>query len=284
MSSPNRSKFEKRFAFGKNWARFIEILDEDRLAEAERSLQEMLGSPRLDGLTFLDAGCGSGLFSLAARRLGARVHSFDFDPISVATTRSLKERFAPSDSDWLIAHGSVLDTAYLSGLGQFDVVYSWGVLHHTGQMWQAMDIIAASVANQGRLFISLYNDQGLISDFWRKVKRLYCSGVLGRIVVIPVFFTFFVLAGLTGDLLRRRNPLRRYTEYRRNRGMSLVHDWIDWVGGYPYEAANPGEVFEFYTRRGFAMSKLTTRPSRGCNEYVFRHTGVAPFFPPDPIT
>ncbi len=84
----------ERFGFGANWARFLRHLDEPRIVAAERSLQQMLGLPSLAGLRFLDAGSGSGLFSLAARRLGAEVHSFDYDPQSVACTRELRRRHA----------------------------------------------------------------------------------------------------------------------------------------------------------------------------------------------
>ncbi|WP_018989485.1 class I SAM-dependent methyltransferase [Aromatoleum toluclasticum] len=260
----------ERFAFGENWSRFLEVLDEDRIGEAERSLQGMLGVQRLDGLSFLDVGSGSGLFSLAAWRLGARVRSFDYDPRSVATTREMRRRYGRDDESWLVGEGSVLDRAYLDGLGQFDIVYSWGVLHHTGSMWEAMANVVPLVAPEGKLFIALYNDQDLISRFWGAVKRTYCSGWFGRMMVVPVFFAFFAAAGLLGDLLRRRNPVLRYTEYRKKRGMSLTHDWIDWLGGYPYEVAKPGDVFEFYAARGFALTKLVTRASLGCNEFVFR--------------
>jgi 2-polyprenyl-6-hydroxyphenyl methylase/3-demethylubiquinone-9 3-methyltransferase len=128
----------RRFEFGANWLRFLELLDDRRVELAEDSLRSMLGVADLRGRSFLDAGSGSGLFSLAAHRLGARVHSFDYDPQSVACTREVKRRYAEGDPAWSIEEGSVLDPAYLARLGTFDVVYSWGVLHHTGARWDAL--------------------------------------------------------------------------------------------------------------------------------------------------
>lgn len=125
----------------------------------------MLRVDDLQNRTFLDIGSGSGLFSLAARKLGARVHSFDYDPQSVACTRALKQRYFPDSADWVIEEGSALDADYLLRLGQFDIVYSWGVLHHTGAMWQALENVDGNVRQNGKLFIALYNHQPLISKY-----------------------------------------------------------------------------------------------------------------------
>lgn len=123
----------ERFEFGENWSRFLQVLDDDRIHEAKNSLKLMLGVESLEGKTFLDIGSGSGLFSLAARSLGAKVTSFDFDPKSVACAIELKKRYFDGDKEWVISEGSVLDGEFIEGLGQYDIVYSWGVLHHTGQ-------------------------------------------------------------------------------------------------------------------------------------------------------
>jgi len=263
-----------RFAFGENWARFLTRLDGARIAQAEHSLAARLGPDHLAGKTFLDIGSGSGLFSLAARRLGARVHSFDYDPSSVGCARELKNRYRPGDAEWTIQQGSVLDAAYLRSLGQFDIVYSWGVLHHTGDMWKALENAATLVAPGGFLFIAIYNDQGNTSKRWKKVKILYNRLPRGfRFLVVVPSFLVLNYHHIIKDFLRLR-PFRTLRNYGRDRGMSFWRDHIDWVGGYPFEVATPRQIFEFHKARGFSLSWLDTcGGALGCNEFVFQRSG-----------
>jgi len=262
---------DKRFGFGANWRSFLEVLDDERIAVAEQSVRDLLGIDSLVNKTFLDLGCGSGLFSLAAMRLGAaRVHSIDYDPDSVACAATLRDRYFPGTAQWTAERGDALDATYLASLGQWDVVYSWGVLHHTGNMWTALDNVIELVKPGGLLAISIYNDQRRRSQLWRAVKRTYNRDWLGRAAVIAVFVPLFAILAAVADLSHGRNPTAQYREYRRRRGMSRVHDWLDWLGGYPFEVARPDVIFNFYKRRGFALRQLiTVGGSLGCNQFVF---------------
>lgn len=261
---------EKRFSFGKNWQNFLKTLSEDRIREAESSLQKCLSKSDLKGLTFLDIGCGSGLFSLAAHRLGATVVSFDYDQQSVECAKYLKEKFGIK-KNWEIFQGSVLDTVLLKSLGTFDIVYSWGVLHHTGQMYQAFNNIIPLVKKNGMLFISIYNDQGMESRFWKEIKKTYVnSGPIVRNILIAYTFLRSWTIRIVLDLLRYGNPLKGIREYKKNRGMSVYYDLVDWAGGYPFEVAMPEEVFNVFHAKGFQLSFLkTSKGGLSCNEFVF---------------
>ncbi|NER34628.1 MAG: class I SAM-dependent methyltransferase [Oscillatoria sp. SIO1A7] len=260
----------ERFEFGKNWQRFLSVLNENRIAEAEKSLKQMLEVEDLQGKSFLDIGSGSGLFSLAARRLGAKVYSFDYDTDSVACTQELKRLYFVDDSDWTVEEGSVLNLSYLQSLGKFDIVYSWGVLHHTGAMWKALENINTLPAENGKLFISIYNNQGRASNGWKSIKKLYnvLPSLLKYLVLYPSFIRLW-LPSTIRDFITGK-PFHTWKNYVASRGMSPWWDVVDWVGGYPFEVAKPEEIFDFYRQRGYRLEQLRTcAGGHGCNEFVF---------------
>lgn len=264
---------EARFAFGKNWQAFLAELDEDRIDQAVISLQQSLGLETLDGKRFMDLGCGSGLFSLAAQRLGADVISIDYDRFSVACSEELRKRFGSKSQQWEIKEGSVLDDVLMQSLGYADIVYSWGVLHHTGAMNKAISIAAERTKPKGLFCLAIYNDQGGASRRWLQIKKIYNG--------IPPWFRFFWVLSVAGiyefkfvlaRLVRFRNPLpfRDWHAKRQDRGMSAWHDWVDWIGGLPFEVAKPEEIVVPLRQRGFVLENMKTVANGwGCNEFVF---------------
>jgi len=281
------------FQFGRNWSRFLRSLSDEQFAAARASLEKMLGHDSLRRRRFLDAGCGSGLFSLAARQLGAHVLSFDLDPQSAACAEELHRRYANAEPGWDIRTGSLLDRGFLESLGEFDVVYSWGVVHHTGAMWEAVDLLSQRVAPGGRLWLAIYNDQGVVSRLWNWIKRQYnrLPGWLRTPYVLVVGGTWSAwrlalrltttAAAMLACLVTLRNPTgparRMYGDLcqrQRSRGMRWWTDLVDWIGGYPFEVAKPEEVFAFLRDRGFELVELKTcGGGLGCNEFLFRRRG-----------
>jgi 2-polyprenyl-3-methyl-5-hydroxy-6-metoxy-1,4-benzoquinol methylase len=266
---------ETRYDFGVNWQSFVRhALNERRVAHAVTSMKEFLGVDSLRGRTVLDIGCGSGLFSLAALLLEAeRVDSFDYDPNSVAATRALQAAQSVGAERWNVRQGSVLDPQFMAAVAPADVVYSWGVLHHTGHMWDAIDAAAAKVRPGGRFAISIYNKVDRFPDssrMWWHLKRTYTRspGVVRRLMEAGYVANFMLTR-----LATLRNPFTPFLdrEGAGRRGMEFMHDVRDWLGGFPYEYATSGEIFQHvHAKSGFELERLVNWEGNACNELLFR--------------
>lgn len=250
-----------RFNFGKNWLEFSKyVLDEDKLLAAQESLSELIGQDNIEGSSFLDIGCGSGIFSIAAKRLGAKeVIGFDVSRESVQSAELNKKKF--SNTPEIKFHvQSILEDGYKQ-FGKFDIVYSWGALHHTQDMWQAIRN-SAELVNPGGLFtIAIYNKHWS-SPFWKLVKRTYnfSPKLIQRLLV----WFFYAIILCTKFLVTFKNP------YQKKRGMNFYHDIVDWVGGYPYEYAKVEEIVTFVPALGFKLRKVVRAGlPTGNNEFVF---------------
>ena len=251
----------ERFEFGKNWTRFWPWSTTSG-SRRPTSLSEMLGRERLDGIRFLDIGSGAACSASPRRRLGAEVHSFDYDPHSVACTREMKTRYRPDDSGWCVERGSALDPAFMTRLGRFDIVYSWGVLHHTGAMWEALDQAQRAVGEDGGLFIAIYNDTGSQSARWKQIKHIYtrlprpCSRRSPLAVSAPEEAKSLLRSLVTG---RPQDYVRSWTSYDQRRGMSHWHDIIDWVGGLSGPVRKAGCHFHVLSRAWFCSGEAEDR-------------------------
>jgi 2-polyprenyl-3-methyl-5-hydroxy-6-metoxy-1,4-benzoquinol methylase len=260
------------FGFGRNWQDYVaEHLTPERERIARDSVRDLVGED-LTGRSFLDVGSGSGLFSLAAHELGAApIVSVDVDPDSVASTRALRERAGAPDS-WTVRPGSILDDQLVAELEPADVVYSWGVLHHTGDMWTAIANTMRLVKPGGRVVIAIYNDahakRFVGPRQWVTIKRQYNRAPAPLKRVMEALYV--VWDGLT-VLRRHENPIKRIRNYRRDRGMEYYTDVKDWLGGYPYDYANAGEIVAFGEKHGLGAVDVRAVPDTdlALNEIVF---------------
>jgi len=257
------------FSFGGNWKKYFTKIEEPTIRRAEKSFTDFTRFANLDGQTFLDVGCGSGLSSLIAYRLGAkRIVSVDIDPNSIDCATALRTRFAGQTSQWDIVPGSALDPDFPSAVGKFSYVYSWGVLHHTGAMWKAIENVISCVEPGGKLHIALYNAHKN-SERWLTIKRL-CNRFPRTI--FPILKFLYEVLAYVRLVARFQSPLGFLREYRERRGMDFRRDTEDWLGGLPYEYCKPDQVVDFLSDRGFVLSRLRTSKSTGCNEFLFINT------------
>lgn len=242
MGTLQKAGAETRFAFGANWHHFVDAaFTDERVAIAQRHLLDFLGLSTLAGRRMVDVGCGSGIHSLAAIRAGvAELLSFDFDHLSVEATRRLRAREG-DPAHWHVAHGSILDGAYIAALSPFDLVYSWGVLHHTGDLWKGFRNAAALVAPGGSFYVALYATEAAhpSPEFWLSVKRRYNEG---GAITRHAIESWFVARSIAGLIKRGRNPISFIARYKRSRGMSYLTDVRDWVGGWPMEYSSVPQV------------------------------------------
>lgn len=269
----NTYEDNKHFSFGKNWKDFLDTsFNEERLNIAKESLVTFLGGQnQIEGKTFVDIGCGSGLFSLAAFLLGAKeVVSVDIDDSSIVCVQKLRGKFE-NPVHWKVIQGSALDKDFMQSIGQFDVVYSWGVLHHTGDMYRAFDNVSLLVKKSGLFYLAIYNRSRSMwigtSEFWLKVKKMYNnSGAIGKKLIFGCYVVYFFL----DSLVALKNPFKRIRSFKR-RGMNWHHNVIDWLGGYPYEFAAPDEIVNYLSPKRLYCEKMKNAYGLACVEYLLRY-------------
>jgi len=253
----------RMFSFGHNWQKYSNtVLNSDKMLAAKESVAELLGVSSLKGKSFLDVGCGSGIFSISAIQLGAsRVVGIDIDPIAIRVSRENTKKFLPGTNAITFVESSILDDAMKSQLGLFDIVYAWGSLHHTGRMYDAIATTGQFVKPGGIYILSIYNKH-FTSPLWRVTKRLY--NISPRLIKLCMEYLFAALAAVVKYVTTRQNP------FRKERGMDFFCDVVDWLGGLPYEYASPDEVIAFLKQKGFKLEKMIPAKGwTGCNEFVF---------------
>lgn len=255
---------ETHFDFGKNWKDYSEeALADSSLQASTESLKALFQKDSFSEMSFLDVGCGSGVFSIAAKKLGApKVVGFDISRNSIEAARNNSLRFLESSQEISFIQGSILDPDFVTKLGTFDAVYAWGSLHHTGDLWRAVKATAHTVKPGGELVLAIYRTHWT-SPFWLSIKKIYnwAPRIIQRLMVA----CFYVLILIAKTICTGKNP------YRMGRGMSFYHDVVDWIGGYPYQYATKDEVVSYLREQGFKLTHFIVADlPTGNHQYLFK--------------
>lgn len=247
---------DQHFEFGKNWQKFLRGINDEKLASSIHDIETFLGQEVLTGKSFVDIGCGSGLSSLAAYKLGAReIYSCDIDPVNIDNVSLLKQHVeVPKEFPWHSEVRSIVDPDDVQHISKGDIIYSWGVLHHTGDMWAAIRNTASLVPSGGYLYLMIYRDAKLAYP-WKVIKRSY---VRAPGLIKFLMRNIFAAVLIAGILAKGKNPLKSIKNYgRKSRGMSWYTDVTDWIGGYPFEYAEAEEVIKFLQPMEFKLKKIS---------------------------
>lgn len=255
-----------QFNFGLNWKEFsLKALSEERVESARRDFRALIGDIQLENKTFLDIGCGQGLSALIASEEHADVVCNDINHISEQLLKLNKAHFDISNPITFIK-GSILEKSIIEKIKEchteYDIVHSWGVVHHTGNMYSAIDALCNLVKKEGYLVLAIYN-RHWSSPYWKLIKYLYNkSPNLIRRMMICLFYYIIYIAKY---LVTHKSPMEK------QRGMDFYYDVIDWVGGYPYEYASIQEISDYVETKGFKLVKsISAEVPTGCNEMIFK--------------
>jgi len=261
-----------QFDFGQNWTEFsANAANPERAAQARSHFESLMGGIPLAGSSFLDIGFGQGFSLLSALALGAKAVGCDINPKCHSVISSNRRLFPDAEEMPIELHvGSILDgatvkalraSAAVAGRG-FDVVHSWGVLHHTGDMKLAVANAGSLVGPDGYFVLAIYN-RHWSSRPWLAIKFLYVHSPrwLQRMMVGVLYPAIWLAKwAVTG-----KDPKSK------ERGMEFFYDVVDWVGGYPYEYATIEEMEQLCSPLGFSLVRaIPAIVPTGCNELIFR--------------
>jgi len=255
------------FDFGENWVAYSrEALTKEKVESARIDFKQLYSGISFEGKRFLDIGFGQGLALLFAKEMGAIVTGCDINHKCKESLEITKQVVGYKGEITTII-GSILSKETMNALrgdcnNKFDIVHSWGVLHHTGSMYKSLKDVTTLVENDGYIVLAIYN-RHWSSPLWRFIKFVYCY--------MPQMVQKLLIAGLTPIIVASKFIVTGKNPLKCKRGMSFFHDVTDWIGGYPYEYASSEEICSIMRSKGFTCVRtVLAEVPTGCNQFVFK--------------
>ncbi len=230
---------------------FYDVVWTEYIPEYEASEKHWLlfySPEEVKGKTVLDAGCGTGVFSIIFARNGAaKVTGIDISPGSLGTARGLKEKFGLANAEFQqqdMLHLSFRDAS-------FDIVWAWGTVHHTTDPLGAITELIRVLKPGGSLFLAIYKQTSVtwIHEIIRKTMirtPRWSWNVLakaGAFMLTPVVFLF-----------KRRQKSRK--------GEKLSELILDWYFVPIRHYYTPEEIRVFLERKKFRIEKYLAHSGR----------------------
>ena len=204
------------------------------------------------------------IHSLCFHKLGARrVVSIDVDRNSVEATRSLHAS-AGRPWNWEVHEGSILDERFIGGLGTFDTVYSWGVLHHTAA--------CGKPSPRRRIMTRARNLGGAVCQRSSVRGRPGAQATLQRGVTAGEEDDDWTAGGSPDGSARSTGSKSAPMECAEGARDGHLPRHCRLGRGLPYEVASRQETVDFLQKRGFVLRKIEEHPERCNNIYLFSKT------------
>jgi len=212
----------------------------------------------IEGKRILDAGCGMGVFSVVFGKKGAaRVIGIDLSEEGVRRAQRAASHFNLSNVEF--REGNILRLPYPDG--SFDIVWSWGTLHHTAEPLKALEELIRVLKNGGTLFVTLYRSTKLsfLHEGIRKTLRLAHRRMwplLAKLIALALFpATLF---------LKRRKKARA--------GENLSDLVLDWYFNPVRHYYRPGEIRQLLEQEGLIIEKFLPASGRfnSTSNFIFK--------------
>lgn len=151
---------------------FYDVLWTQHLPKIEKQIEflnKLIGRDNIENKIVLDAGCGTGIAAISFKKLGAnKVIGIDISKKSLLTAKKLAEE---AGVKLKFITGDLLN---LPLKGNFDIIHSFGALHHTGDTKGAFANLINLLGENGQFYLALYWRTRLtfLHQFIRKILRL----------------------------------------------------------------------------------------------------------------